>query len=186
MHDFLKYYERELTFTREMAAEFARKYPKVAARLLLEPDKCEDPHVERLIENGATLQIGIGGIPNLVAQLLANGKKGDFGIHTEMMVDGIMHLHGAGKITNHKGVYDGLSVATFAAGSNELYRWMHRNPEVRMLPVAQVNDPAIIRRDSGQGVFQQSFIQFAGRMAGGGRLWRNGAHTRLRRKAPGL
>jgi type VI secretion system protein ImpG len=48
--DFLKYYERELTFTRELAAEFAIKYPKVAARLLLEPDKCEDPHRERLIE----------------------------------------------------------------------------------------------------------------------------------------
>ena len=50
MDEFLKYYERELTFTREMAAGFARKYPKVAARLLLEPDKCEDPHMERLIE----------------------------------------------------------------------------------------------------------------------------------------
>ena len=46
----LKYYERELTFIREMGAEFARKYPKIAGRLLLEPDKCEDPHTERLIE----------------------------------------------------------------------------------------------------------------------------------------
>lgn len=50
MDNFLKYYERELTFTREMAVEFARKYPKVASRLLLEPEKCEDPHMERLIE----------------------------------------------------------------------------------------------------------------------------------------
>ena len=46
----LDYYERELTFIREMGAEFARKYPKIAGRLLLEPDKCEDPHTERLIE----------------------------------------------------------------------------------------------------------------------------------------
>jgi type VI secretion system protein ImpG len=46
----LNYYERELTFIREMGAEFARKYPKIAGRLLLEPDKCEDPHTERLIE----------------------------------------------------------------------------------------------------------------------------------------
>jgi len=46
----LHYYERELTFIREMGAEFARKYPKIAGRLLLEPDKCEDPHTERLIE----------------------------------------------------------------------------------------------------------------------------------------
>lgn len=46
----LSYYERELTFIRKMGAEFARKYPKIAGRLLLEPDKCEDPHTERLIE----------------------------------------------------------------------------------------------------------------------------------------
>ena len=110
-----------------------------------EEDKSIAQHVEHLIENGATLQIGIGAIPNIVAQLLAAGNKADFGIHTEMMVDGIMRLHQAGKITNHKGVYDGFSVATFAAGSKQLYQWMHGNPEVRMLPVAQVNDPAIIR-----------------------------------------
>jgi acyl-CoA hydrolase len=108
-------------------------------------DRAIAEHVERLIDDGATLQIGIGGVPNIVAQLLAAGKKGDFGIHTEMMVDGLMHLHRAGKISNHKGVYDGFSVATFAAGSRALYDWMHRNPEVRMLPVAQVNDPSIIR-----------------------------------------
>ena len=46
----LQYYERELTYVREMAAEFARTYPKIAGRLLLEPDRCEDPHTERLIE----------------------------------------------------------------------------------------------------------------------------------------
>ena len=56
MHDkLLKYYERELTFIREMGAEFARKYPKIAGRLLLEDDKCEDPHTERLIEAFAFL-----------------------------------------------------------------------------------------------------------------------------------
>jgi type VI secretion system protein ImpG len=53
--DILQYYERELTFIREMGAEFAKKYPKVAGRLLLEPDKCEDPHTERLIEAMAFL-----------------------------------------------------------------------------------------------------------------------------------
>src|SRR5512139_1770061 len=46
----LNYYERELTFIRKMGAEFARKYPKIAGRLLLEPDRCADPHTERLIE----------------------------------------------------------------------------------------------------------------------------------------
>src|ERR1035437_8535236 len=46
--DLLLYYERELTFLRQMGAEFAGKYPKIASRLVLEPDKCEDPHAERL------------------------------------------------------------------------------------------------------------------------------------------
>lgn len=48
--ELLLYYERELTFLRQMGAEFAEKYPKIASRLILEPDKCEDPHVERLLE----------------------------------------------------------------------------------------------------------------------------------------
>ncbi len=56
---FLNYYERELTFIREMGAEFAKKYPKIAGRLLLEPDKCEDPHTERLIEAFAFLSARI-------------------------------------------------------------------------------------------------------------------------------
>src|SRR5438309_3839237 len=48
--DLLLYYENELTYLRQAAAQFREKYPKVASRLLLEPDKCEDPHVERLLE----------------------------------------------------------------------------------------------------------------------------------------
>jgi acyl-CoA hydrolase len=104
-------------------------------------------HVEGLVDDGATLQFGIGGIPNAIAQLLAAGGKGDFGIHTEMFVDGIMHLHTAGKVSNHKGIFDGFSIATFAAGSAALYRWLDRNPAVRMLPVTEVNDPAIIRQN---------------------------------------
>ncbi len=114
---------------------------------VVDQDRAIAEYVERLIDNGATLQIGIGGVPNIVAKLLAEGKKGDFGIHTEMLVNGIMHLHQAGKVTNHKGVFDGFSVATFCAGSRQLYDWVHRNPEVRMLPVQYVNDPAIIRRN---------------------------------------
>ncbi len=51
----LNYYERELTYIRQMSAEFAQKYPKLAGRLLLEPDRCEDPHVERLLEGFALL-----------------------------------------------------------------------------------------------------------------------------------
>ena len=53
--DLLYYYERELTYLRRVGAEFADKYPKVAARLRIEPNKCEDPHVERLLEGFAFL-----------------------------------------------------------------------------------------------------------------------------------
>src|ERR1700720_4124339 len=53
--DLLTYYERELAYLRQMGAEFAEKYPKIASRLLLEPNRCEDPHVERIIESFAYL-----------------------------------------------------------------------------------------------------------------------------------
>ena len=55
--DLLEYYERELRFIRRMAADFAEKYPEVAGRLLLEPTKCDDPHIERLIESFAMLTV---------------------------------------------------------------------------------------------------------------------------------
>jgi acyl-CoA hydrolase len=131
----------------DCVVESQRSPFELAAQPATDADREIAHHVERLVEDGSTLQIGIGAVPNIVAELLAEGTKGDFGIHTEMMVDGIMTLHAHGKVTNHKGIFDGFSIATFAAGSKALYRWMDRNPEVRMLPVAHVNDPAIIRRN---------------------------------------
>lgn len=103
--------------------------------------------VEERIESGSTLQIGIGGVPNMVARLLAGGSKRDFGVHTEMMVDGIRHLHEAGKVVNRGVVYEGKSIATFGVGSRALYDWLDGNGDVRFLPVQFVNDPAIIRRN---------------------------------------
>jgi acyl-CoA hydrolase len=97
------------------------------------------------IDHGATLQFGIGGVPGEIAEALLASGKGEFGIHTEMFGDGIMKLHEAGKVANRKGVHDGVSVGTFALGSRALYRWLDRNPAVRMLPVERSNDPAIIR-----------------------------------------
>lgn len=102
--------------------------------------------VAELIEDGATLQFGIGGIPNAVAELLCAEAKGDFGIHSEMLVDGIMRLHEAGKVANRKGLHDGLSIGTFAGGSEALYRWLDRNPLVRLLPVSEVNSPPLLAR----------------------------------------
>lgn len=98
----------------------------------------------RYVEPGSTLQIGIGGVPNAIARLLAEGPGGDYGVHTEMFTTGLMRLHRAGKVTNRKGRHDGVSVCTFAAGSAELYAWLDEREEVRFLPVECVNDPSAI------------------------------------------
>jgi acyl-CoA hydrolase len=102
--------------------------------------------VAGLIADGSTLQFGIGAIPDEIARLLATGAGGDFGIHTEMIADGVMALHQAGKVTNRKGLYDGVSVGTFALGSEALYRWLDGNDIVRILPVSAINEPSLHRR----------------------------------------
>ena len=104
-------------------------------------------HIEKFIESGATLQTGIGGVPNAVVELLAEGPGGDYGIHSEMFTTGLMRLHEAGKVSNCKGVFDGTSITTFAMGSLSLYDWLDGGDAVRFLPADVVNDPAIIARN---------------------------------------
>ena len=100
---------------------------------------------ERILP-GSILQFGIGAIPDEIARILAAQPGGSFGIHTEMISDGVMRLHEAGKVTNRKPLYDGLTVATFALGSQQLYRWLDGNPSVRMLPVTNLNGPSVLCR----------------------------------------
>jgi acyl-CoA hydrolase len=84
-------------------------------------------HVADLIDDGSTLQIGYGGIPDAVVMQLTH--KHDLGIHTEMIGDGILKLVESGAVTNRrKNHLPGKMVATFALGSSELYRFMDRNP----------------------------------------------------------
>jgi acyl-CoA hydrolase len=104
-------------------------------------------HASRFVADGATLQTGIGAIPSTIAGLLADGDGGDYGVHSEMFTTGLMQLHEAGKITNRKGQYDGVSVATFAGGTQELYEWLDGNPDVAFLPVEIVNSPDVIARN---------------------------------------
>lgn len=100
------------------------------------------------IGEGATLQTGIGAVPNLVAARLASGSGGGYGIHSEMFTTGLMRLHQAGKVTNAaKGIFDGVSVTTFALGTTELYRWLDQNKEVAFLPVDIVNDRRVISQN---------------------------------------
>ncbi|HEX4905928.1 MAG TPA: acetyl-CoA hydrolase/transferase C-terminal domain-containing protein [Acidimicrobiales bacterium] len=123
-----------------------------------EPIAVEDPpptdveraiaaNVARFVPDGATLQTGIGAVPSMVAGLLAEGGGGGYGVHSEMFTTGLMKLHRAGKVTNEKGQYDGVSVATFGIGSRELYDWLHENREVAFLPVDLVNSTEAIARN---------------------------------------
>ena len=110
-------------------------------------DEAIAAHARRFIPDGATLQTGIGTIPSAIVARLAEGDGGDYGVHSEMFTDGLMALHEAGKVTNRKGQFDGVSVATFAAGSTELYEWLDANDEVAFLPVEVVNSPDLIGRN---------------------------------------
>ena len=102
-------------------------------------------HISDMIPDGATLQTGIGAVPNVVAAILAEGDGGDYGVHSEMFTTGLMRLHEAGKVTNQrKGQYAGVSISTFAGGTRELYDWLHENREVAFLPVDVVNSPDAI------------------------------------------
>ena len=118
--------------------------PAMAEAAPTDVDRAIAEHVRSLVPDGATLQTGIGGVPSMVATLLADGPGGDYGVHSEMFTTGLMRLHQAGKVTNRKGTYDGLSVATFAFGDRALYDWLHENEEVAFLPVELVNDPDVI------------------------------------------
>jgi 4-hydroxybutyrate CoA-transferase len=100
-------------------------------------------HIASLVPDGATLQLGIGAIPE--AALLSLKNKRDLGIHTEMFSDGVAALAEAGVITNRrKTINPGKFVATFLMGSSTLYNFVHNNPAVEMHPVDYVNDPCII------------------------------------------
>jgi len=104
-------------------------------------------NIAELIEDGSTIQLGIGDIPNAAA-LSLKGKK-DLGVHTEMFVDSMIELYEMGVITNKmKSLYKDKFVCTFAMGSEKMYKWLDNNPAVEFLRGKYVNDPCIIRQNS--------------------------------------
>lgn len=103
-------------------------------------------YVADMIDDGSTLQIGYGGIPDAVVMQLTH--KHDLGIHTEMIGDGILTLLESGAITNRKKTYlPGKMVATFALGSKKLYQFMNRNPALEIHPVDFTNDPYLASKN---------------------------------------
>jgi 4-hydroxybutyrate CoA-transferase len=100
-------------------------------------------NIAGLVDDGACLQLGIGGIPDAV--LLFLHEKNDLGIHTEMFSEGVVDLYNEGVITNARKQYvPGKMVATFLMGTRRLYDFVDDNPMVNMLPVNIVNDPYVI------------------------------------------
>ncbi|PWS26082.1 4-hydroxybutyrate CoA-transferase [Pedobacter yonginense] len=104
-------------------------------------------NIAELIEDGATLQLGIGTIPDQVLKNLSNHKN--LGIHTEMLSDGVIPLIQNGAINNsQKKINRGKSVTSFMAGTRQLYDFVDDNPEIEVLDISYVNDTSIIRRNN--------------------------------------
>ncbi len=100
----------------------------------------------KLIEDGSTLQLGIGAIPDAVLLFLKDKK--DLGIHTEMFSDGVLELVRSGVITGKKKtLHPEKMVATFLMGTENVYRFVNNNPNVELYPVDYVNDPRIISQN---------------------------------------
>jgi 4-hydroxybutyrate CoA-transferase len=115
-----------------------------------------DPDTERmagyiaeLIPDGATIQMGIGAIPDAVLKYLFDKK--DLGIHTELFSDGVIDLVEAGVLTNaRKSIHTGKITAGFILGSKRLYRWVDDNPLIELHPTEYVNDPFVIAQNDRQ------------------------------------
>ncbi len=130
-----------------------RDIPELPSAPASEKDLLIGGHIAERIDDGSTLQVGIGGIPNAVTSMLL-AKRG-LGIHTEMFTDGMIDLFEAGCIdkTPHSfgnQVLTGKMVATFALGSKRLYAFLHRNPAVALMRGSWVNNPYVIARNRKQ------------------------------------
>lgn len=103
-------------------------------------------YIASLIEDGSTLQLGIGGIPNAITAFMMERK--DLGIHTEMFTDGMVDLYNAGVITNRrKTLWNGKMVGAFALGTKKLYDFVHNNLGVEFQQGAVTNDPYVIGKN---------------------------------------
>ncbi|WP_347490725.1 acetyl-CoA hydrolase/transferase C-terminal domain-containing protein [Desulfoscipio sp. XC116] len=117
--------------------------PEIPIPATTENDKIIGGYIAELVEDGSTLQLGIGSIPNAVADILQHKKN--LGIHTEMVTDGMVDLIESGAVTgSKKTLHAGKIIGTFAAGTRRLYDFISDNPLVELYPVSYVNDPYII------------------------------------------
>jgi acyl-CoA hydrolase len=116
---------------------------ELPAALPSETEQKIGEYIAELIDDGATLQLGIGGIPNAITHFLKNHK--DLGIHTEMFNDGMVDLYEAGAVTNRKkSIYKGKMIGAFALGTRKLYDFIDNNIGVEFLQGKITNNPYVI------------------------------------------
>lgn len=102
--------------------------------------------IAQLVENRSTIQLGFGNLPMAIGRKLSGHRE--LGIHTEMFCESHVDLIEAGAVTNsHKGIYDGISIATFALGEKRLRDFVHENKEFAIVPVEEVNDVRVVSRN---------------------------------------
>ena len=124
-------------------AEVDQPLPTIPRAVIGPVERAIGSNCAALIRDADCLQLGIGAIPDAVLAQL--GDKHDLGIHSEMLSDSVAGLMDSGVITNRSKQMDvGASTATFAMGTESLYRFLHDNPAVNMAPVDYTNDPRII------------------------------------------
>lgn len=126
--------------------EESRPLVELVPPVITNTEKAIGENCAKLIEDGSTLQLGIGAIPDAVLLFLKDKK--DLGIHSEMFSDGVVELVEAGVITNKKkSLHRGKMVVTFLMGTKRLYDFVNGNPSVEMYPVNYVNDPVVIMKN---------------------------------------
>lgn len=130
----------------DLAVEVDDPLPEHRPPVLTEVEKSIGRNCAALIEDGATLQMGIGAIPDAVLASLHNHK--DLGVHSEMFSDGIIDLIERGIINGErKRVHPGKVVGGFMMGTRRLYNFVDDNPQIAMLDISYVNDTSVIRRN---------------------------------------
>lgn len=128
------------------AVEVDDPLPEKSPHLLTEIEVSIGKHCASLVEDGATLQTGVGAIPDAVLAALKDHR--DLGVHTEMFSDGVIDLIETGVINGEKKrIHPGKVVSSFALGTRRLYDFIDDNPFIAMLDIAYVNDTAVIRRN---------------------------------------
>ncbi len=130
----------------DIAVEHATPLPTVRPRSLGPVERAIGAHVASLIEDGATLQVGIGAIPDAVLEALSSHRY--LGVHSEMWSDGLLPLLRSGAIDNsRKAVHIGKTVAGFVMGTREVYDYIDDNPATVLLDIGYVNHPNVIARN---------------------------------------